>query len=224
MSVALPNIAMMMKHQFFKYGDRLKAVIPPSQRKIAEQFMKAPAYANQSGEIFGILTNMKETFESNLSASQKEEMENQKAYEDLKAAKEAEIAAGQEQIDTKTDELAATDEKLAQDKQDIEDTRDSLSADEKYLMNLKEKCQQTDAEYEARQKTRSEEIAAVSEALKFLSSDDAHDLFTRTFNFVQTSVSIKSAARAQAAKIIESITATLDKPRMSAIAQSIKLD
>ena len=44
-------------------------------------------------------------------------MENQKAYEDLKAAKEAEIAAGQEQIDTKTDELAATDEKLAQDKQ-----------------------------------------------------------------------------------------------------------
>jgi uncharacterized protein (DUF3084 family) len=121
---------------------------------------------------------MKDTFESNLSASQKEEMENQKAYEDLKAAKEEEIAAGQEQIDTKTDELAATDEKLAQDKQDIEDTRNSLSADEAYLMDLKEKCQQTDAEFEARQKTRTDEIAAVSEALKFLSSDDAHDLFT----------------------------------------------
>ena len=42
---------------------------------------------------------------------------------DLKAAKEAEIKAGQEQIDTKTDELAATDEKVASDKQDIEDTR-----------------------------------------------------------------------------------------------------
>ena len=38
------------------------------------------------------------TFETNLSNSQKEEMEAQKAYEDLKAAKEAEIAAGQDQV------------------------------------------------------------------------------------------------------------------------------
>ena len=94
-----------------------------------KQFMTSPTflqdtkvnpYANQSGEIFGILGNMKDTFESNLAASQKEEAANQKAYEDLKAAKEAEIKAGQDQVDSKTDELAATDEKLAQDKQDIE--------------------------------------------------------------------------------------------------------
>merc|ERR1719515_266579 len=43
------------------------------------------SYAPQSGEIFGILKQMKETFESNLAASQKEEIANQKAYEDLKA-------------------------------------------------------------------------------------------------------------------------------------------
>merc|ERR550537_1772504 len=125
---------------------------------------------------------MKETFESNLSQSQKDELANQKAYEDLKAAKEAEIAAAQAQIDTKTQELATTDEKLAQSKQDIEDTRNSLAADEKFLMNLKEKCQMTDQEWEERQKTRQEEMAAVSKALAILSSDDAHDTFTKTFN------------------------------------------
>ncbi len=59
MSVAMPNIAMLMKHQFHKHGDRLKEVITPSQMKMAEQFMQAPGYANQSGEIFGILENMK---------------------------------------------------------------------------------------------------------------------------------------------------------------------
>merc|ERR1712203_764614 len=91
------------------------------------------SYAPQSGEIFGILTQMLETFEANLSQSQKEEMENQKAYEDLKAAKEAEIAAGQEQIDKKTSELADPDEKNAAAKEDIEDTRASLSADEEFL-------------------------------------------------------------------------------------------
>lgn len=223
------SIAQVMQHAFKKHSNALLQVITPSQHASVQQFIqaalagKAPAYANQSGEIFGILGNMKDTFEANLSQSQKEEMENQKAYEDLKAAKEAEIAAGQEQIDTKTDELAATDEKLAQDKQDIEDTRNSLSADEKYLMNLKEKCQQTDAEWEARQKTRTEEIAAVSKALEFLSSDDAHDLFTRTFNFVQVTAGQK-AIRNKAARVLENVSATLDAPRLAAIAQSIRLD
>ena len=41
---------------------------------------------------------MKETFETNLADAQKEEASSVKAYEELKAAKEAEIAAGQAQI------------------------------------------------------------------------------------------------------------------------------
>ena len=46
------------------------------------------SYAPQFGEIFGILRQMRETFESNLSAPQKEEMENQKCISGLEAAKE----------------------------------------------------------------------------------------------------------------------------------------
>merc|ERR1719262_1668938 len=108
-------------------------------------------------------------------------MQAQQAYEDLKAAKEAEIKAGTEQRDTKEQELADTDAKNAQAKQDLDDTRNTLSADQKFLMNLKETCQNTDAEWEERQKARAVEIQACSEALAILSSDDAHDTFTRTF-------------------------------------------
>ena len=43
----------------------------------------------------------------------------------------------------------------------------------------------TDQEFEERTKTRQEEIQAVSQALAILSSDDAHDTFTSTFNFIQ---------------------------------------
>ena len=85
-----------------------------------------------------------------LSTSQKEEMAAQQAFEDLKAAKEAEIKAGTEQKDAKTQELADTDAKLADDKQNLDDTRNSLSADQKFLMNLKETCQMTDQEWEER--------------------------------------------------------------------------
>merc|ERR1719382_415879 len=122
-------------------------------------------------------------------------MANQKAYSDLKAAKEDEIAAGTAQIDTKTAELADTDAKNAQAKEDIEDTRASLSADEQFLMMLKEKCQMTDKEWEERQKTRQTEMEAVSKALEVLSADDAHDLFTRTFN--PTLLQSGSAAHAE---------------------------
>jgi chromosome segregation ATPase len=112
------------------------------------------SYAPQSGEIFGILKQMKETFEANLAQTQKDEQNNQKAYEELKAAKEEEIKAGQDQIDAKTQELASTDEKLAESKEDLEDTKKSFAADEEFLAMLKEKCSGTDAEWEERQKTR----------------------------------------------------------------------
>merc|ERR1719272_2376217 len=123
---------------------------------------------------------MMETFEADLSTSQKEELASQKGYEELKAGKETEIAAGQSQIDTKSTELADTDEKNAQAKTDIEDTKASLSADEEFLLMLKEKCSMTDSEWEARQKARSIEMEACSKALSILTSDDAHDTFTKT--------------------------------------------
>merc|ERR1719456_1476600 len=169
---------------------------------------------------------MKETFETNLSSSQKEEMANQKAYEDLKAAKEAEIKAGQEQIDSKTQELADTDEKNAQAKEDIEDTKKSLSADEEFLMMLKEKCSMTDSEWEERQKTRQLEMEACSKALAVLSSDDAHDLFTKTFNpsLVQTESAMHSERRNQASKLLSAVAKKLQNPRLATLAVRVRLD
>merc|ERR1719287_275441 len=157
---------------------------------------------------------MKETFETNLSSSQKEEMANQKAYEELKAAKEDEIKAGQEQLDSKTQELADTDEKNAQAKEDVEDTKKSLSADEQFLMMLKEKCSMTDSEWEQRQKTRQQEMEACSKALAVLSSDDAHDLFTKTFNpaFVQKESRSNSERRNQASKLLSAVARKVQNP------------
>merc|ERR1719281_1410686 len=173
-------------------------------------------------EIFGILKQMKETFETNLSASQKEELQNQAAYEDLKAAKEMEIKAGEEQKDTKTQELANTDSKLSQAKLDLEDTRNSLTADQKFLMNLKETCQQTDTEWEERQKARQEEIQACSQALAILSNDDAHDTFTKTFNFLQ--VAEHRDTRDAAAQLLRKKARELNDPQLLALATKVRMD
>jgi chromosome segregation ATPase len=232
------TVAMTLQQQMQRHAALLKGIISPSQKRTIAAFIQAPqdyfdakptfkqSYAPQSGEIFGILTQMLETFEANLSQSQKEEMENQKAYEDLKAAKEAEIVAGQEQIEKKTAELADTDEKNAQAKEDLEDTKKSLSADEEFLMMLKEKCAMTDKEWEERQKTRQLEMEAVSKALAVLSGDDAHDLFTRTFNpaLVQMEAAATSKRREQASKLLSQVAKKLNSPRLSALAYRVRLD
>merc|ERR1711933_427913 len=156
--------------------------------------------------------------------SQKEEMENQKAYEDLKAAKEAEIAAGQEQIDKKTAELADTDEKNAQSKEDLDDTKASLSTDEEFLAMLKEKCAMTDKEWEERQKTRQLEMEAVSKALAILSGDEAHDLFTRTFNPAFVQEGTQNSRRARASKLLSDVAKKLNNPKLSNLAYRVRLD
>jgi chromosome segregation ATPase len=231
----LIHIAVLVEGQFRKHKDMVNSIATPAQKKAVAAFVQAPSdffdadptfkqsYAPQSGAIFGILKQMKETFESNLSSSQKEEMQSQQAYDDLKAAKEAEIKAGTDQSDTKTQELADTDQKLAESKQDLDDTRMTMDADQTFLMNLKETCQMTDQEYEERVKTRQEEIQAVSQALAILSSDDAHDTFTSTFNFLQ--VSQKQEAKfASAEKILYRVAKETGKPRVATLATRLRLD
>merc|ERR1711881_778096 len=101
------GVAATVQNEMQKHASLLTGILTHKERKMVSSFIQAPedyfdaeptfkqSYAPQSGEIFGILKQMKETFETNLSSSQKEEMANQKAYEELKAAKEAEIKAGQ---------------------------------------------------------------------------------------------------------------------------------
>merc|ERR1719386_201237 len=107
------NAAVSIHQQLEKHHDLLAEVVTPHQRKIVAAFLQTQTTQPQSGEIFGILKAMKESFETNLAQSQKEEVENSAAYEDLKKAKEEELETGQRQSDTKSNELAKADENNA---------------------------------------------------------------------------------------------------------------
>jgi len=221
-----------------RQGHLLQGMLTHSERRAIASFLQAPegyldaeptfkqSYAPQSGQIFGILDQMRETFEGDLEKSQKEEMTNQKAYEDLKLAKENEIQAGQDQIEAKTQKLATTDDKLAHAKEDLKDTKASLFADEEFLMKLKDKCAMTDSEWEERQKTRQMEMEAVSKALAVLSSDDAKDTFENTFNpaLFQKQRVAQNSRRVSASKLLSSVAKKLRSPQMAALAYRVRLD
>merc|ERR550514_1878017 len=101
----------------------------------------------------------------------------------------------------------------------------SLTADQKFLAMLKEKCAMFDQEFEERQKTRQEEIQAVSKAMAILSGDDAHDLFTKTFNpaFVQKAAARTSKRRTQVAQLLRATAKKVNDPKLSALATSVQL-
>jgi hypothetical protein len=221
----LSTAANIVKTVMEKNAAALEGVLTKSQKKKVVAFAQDQSkYAPASGEIFGIMKAMKESFEANLANSRKDESQGVHDFTELKASKEEEIAAGTEQSEAKTQELAKTDEQLAQDKMDLDDTTASLAADEKFLMNLKETCAMTDAEYEQRVKERQIEIEGVGKALEILTSDDAHDLFTKTFSLVQMKSTSKSKRRQDAAKLLADIAKKTNNPRLSALAVHVRLD
>jgi len=79
----------------------------------------------------------------------------------------------------------------------------------------------TDGEWEERQKTRQLEMEAVSKALAVLSGDDAHDTFTKTFNFLETESATRSIRRSAASKLLARFASN---PRIAALAYRVKLD
>merc|ERR1719491_2775684 len=103
----MTGVAITLDHEMRQHSSLLQGVLTPTQRRAVVSLLQSPqdyfdaeptfkqSYAPQSGEIFGILRQMKETFEANLGSSQKEEAENQKAYADLKDTK-ASLSADEE--------------------------------------------------------------------------------------------------------------------------------
>merc|ERR1719379_839780 len=218
-----------LQHKMNKHANLVAEIISPKARRAINAFLSQdegynPAYAPASGEIFGLLKQMKEGFETNLANSQKEEMTSQADYEGLKAAKTKEIAAGNGQIEQKSTELGDTEEKHALSVQDLDDTRTTLAADTKFLANLKEQCALFDSEYEERTKTRQLEIQAVSKALAFLSSDEAQDLVSRTLGFVQVQSKSSGKRRAQVSAYLAKVGRKFNSPRISALAVAARLD
>jgi len=186
------------------------------------------SYQPESGQIFGILKQMKEDFETDLGEEQKAEA---KAIADFKALKEsklAEIDTAKKAILQYDQDLAAAGEKNAEALKELEDVEEQLALDKEFLQKLQEKCADTDEEFEKRVKSRLEEIAAVEDTIEILNSDDSFNNFGKTVDsFMQVSVSTSSqekARRAKAAEVLQQAAARTNQPKLALLAISAQLD
>merc|ERR1719336_3759355 len=113
------------------------------QMSSVDSFLQAPftgTYSAQSGEVVGILKDMRDTFERNLNAARLKEAAAQEAHEKyLKAMGEA-LEAMEESYASKQKELAANDGGLADKKEKLEAAVKAKAAAEEFLEQLLEMC------------------------------------------------------------------------------------
>merc|ERR1719311_1526161 len=216
--------------------------VPPHMRPQLRELLQAPRkglsllqqpppggasnYEPQSGAIFGVLKQMKETFETNMEEGKKEESEGAAQYEELKTTKETQLNAANEKIFRKGQELAKARETAANDKEDLDGTQVTLEADTEFLAKLKEQCATTDKQWEERSKMRSEEIATVDEAIDILTHDDSRDQFNAAGTFMQLRAQSRRQARARGvtAEHLAAAGDRLKSSRLSYLAVRVKND
>jgi len=175
-------------------------------------------YAPQSGEITGILKQMKDTMEKDLADITATENQAIKDYDALMAAKAKEIATNTQAIETKSERLGQVNVDIVNLKEELDDTAKALKADKKFLANLGKSCDTKKAEWEERSKTRAEELVALADTIKILNDDDALELFKKTLpssSFLQVKVSA-AAMRQQALKVLRA-AGTRKDPRMDMV-------
>merc|ERR1719379_2544907 len=106
-------------------------------------------------------------------------------------SKKSEIEAAGKAIETKTAREGTVAVEIVEGKADLEKTTKAVEEDTQFKANLKKNCATKQKEWDERQKTRAEEIKAISE--------DALELFKKTLpaaaSLIQTSATARSQMR-----------------------------
>eukprot|EP00418_Pyrodinium_bahamense_P021550 CAMPEP_0179147194 /NCGR_PEP_ID=MMETSP0796-20121207/71140_1 /TAXON_ID=73915 /ORGANISM="Pyrodinium bahamense, Strain pbaha01" /LENGTH=770 /DNA_ID=CAMNT_0020847769 /DNA_START=29 /DNA_END=2341 /DNA_ORIENTATION=- len=145
-----------------------------------EAFLQAPftaAYTAQAGEVVGILKDMNATFSNNLASARTQEKVAYEAHTKYKAAMEKAYDEIRQEKQSKEGVLSANDSSLGTKRSQLADAETKKSDAETFLSQLVDMCIEKAKQYEGRLLLRTNEEAAITEAISILNSDDAFDLF-----------------------------------------------
>merc|ERR1719272_1777485 len=156
--------------------------------------------------------------EADLADAEKSEADSKANYEAEMTSKKSEIDAAGKAIETKSARLGTVAVEVVQGKADLEKTTTAVAEDTDFRRNLAGACATKQKEWDARQKVRSEEIAAISETVEMLSGDDALELFKKTLPANATALIQMSAATRSQMRRVRSL---VDKAIMSDKAHSV---
>merc|ERR1712139_520609 len=149
-------------------------------RKTLTSFIQAPftgAYQSQSGEIVGILKNMRDTFKANLADSRQAEGTSQEDYDKFSKVKNDNYDKMKTVFEKNEEVMGTNDDEVSTKKSSKADAEVTLLEDSQFLEKLTALCAKKTKEYEKRKMIRSNEEAAVAQGVSILNSEDAANAF-----------------------------------------------
>jgi len=177
-------------------GSKVKAIIEKQaenmdvdDKETISAFLEAGGdYQPASGQIVGILKNMKDEMEKAIGEAKSAEDSAISSFGELKGAKQKEIAATTDAIESLTKRSGELAVSIVQNKNAAKDAAEEAADAAEFLANLKTSCATKEEEWAGRQATRADELEAISKAIAILNEDDALDLFKKTLKTPKTVV------------------------------------
>jgi len=158
-----------------------EAFMNEKQYKSVTSFMQAPftgTYTSQSGQVMGIIKNMRDTFEANLVTAISTEKSQLKSHNAFMKVKEDAHADMSRLYEDAQGTLGDNDGELSSKRGQLKEAEESNADDETFLEKLRPMCKDKAAAYEKRKLLRANEEVAVAEAISILNSDSAFDTFS----------------------------------------------
>jgi len=198
----------------------------PDREMLTAFLSQSQGYAPQSGQIVGILKQMKDTMEATLADITAAEEEAIKNFDALMAAKKKELETNTAAIESKLERVGQVGLDIVEMKEDLDDTAKALAEDKKILAELEKGCATKEAEWDERCKIRADELLALSDTIKILNDDDALDLFKKTLptpSFIQVQDRSKTL-RHRALVVLQAARASTKgpQPRLDFIALALR--
>jgi len=153
------------------------AFLPFEHQQTITSFLQAPSYSAQSGEVVGILKDMRDTFKSNLASAILAEKKKELTYARFMLAKIAAYKDLKKMLKEKKAEGGDNDDELASAKEKLAEAKKIKGVCEDFLDELLPMCAAKAKEYNTRNMLRANEDAAVSEAVAILDRDSSFNLF-----------------------------------------------
>jgi len=138
-------------------------------------------YKARSLKIQEILADMLQTFQDNLADATKTEADTKKSHETLMGSKNSQLAAAQDALSAGEGEAGARTLSMEESKAEVDALTEQVANDEKYIAQAKDAYAVKLDEWKERKRLRTEEIASIQKAIEILSSDDAKDTMSSSF-------------------------------------------
>lgn len=185
---ATMSYAVQLGQKFLTRGDALflqrlltGEVPTPDWKKLNRPATFKKSYKARSFKIQSVLAKLLATFETNLADATKKENESKGIFDSLMGSKGNEKAAAQEALGKLEKEKGAAGMSRSEASDEVSELTTQVADDNKYIQEVEAALKDKRNEWDERKSLRAGESAAVTKAISILHSDDARDLFKKSF-------------------------------------------